>query len=360
MSSFTDSSLVKKLTELNNTQQGIQTLSLWLIHHRKHSKTVVQTWYRELEKAKPSKRLTFIYLANDVIQNSKKKAPEFSKDFAHMLPDAFTQASKDADEKMKGSLTRVINIWKERGVYDKTFTKKLINCVESKEARSHKSGKHEDKDILPNVLKREARASPGSSSPSVRSSSKRQTADTPAKQESKKSKKSEPEFSLRQEVEGTQLPENVDADDLVTRLSDLENSASCDASVRERIAALPHQVSEISHLDKVTDRESADRLSEKVDDAALLLNEYNQRLVAELEDRKRAARMLRAFILGQRAQVDTAQATLEGYKTKLARVTSVKQELQSHIQKLPDLTLLPDVTGGLAPLPSAGDLFSII
>ena len=50
MSSFTDSSLVKKLTELNNTQQGIQTLSLWLIHHRKHSKTVVQTWYRELEK----------------------------------------------------------------------------------------------------------------------------------------------------------------------------------------------------------------------------------------------------------------------------------------------------------------------
>jgi len=331
MSSFTDSSLVKKLTELNNTQQGIQTLSLWLIHHRKHSKTVVQTWYRELEKAKPSKRLTFIYLANDVIQNSKKKAPEFTKDFAHMLPDAFTQASKDADEKMKGSLTRVINIWRERGVYERNFAKKLIHCVES-----------------------------SSSSPSVRPSSKRQTTDTPAKQESKKSKKSEPEFSLRQEVEGTQLPENVDADDLVTRLSDLENSASCDASVRERIAALPHQVSEISHLDKVTDRESADRLSEKVDDAALLLNEYNQRLVAELEDRKRAARMLRAFILGQRAQVETAQATLEGYKTKLARVTSVKQDLQSHIQKLPDLTLLPDVTGGLAPLPSAGDLFSII
>ena len=44
--------------------------------------------------AKPSKRLTFVYLANDVIQNAKKKAPEFNKDFAHILPDAFTQAAK--------------------------------------------------------------------------------------------------------------------------------------------------------------------------------------------------------------------------------------------------------------------------
>jgi len=330
MSSFTDSSLIKKLTELNNTQQGIQTLSLWLIHHRKHSKTIVQTWYRELQKAKPSKKLTFVYLANDVIQNGKKKAPEFSKVFAHMLPDAFTQASKDADEKMKGSLKRVINIWKERGVYERSFTTNLLQCVESNPV-----------------------------SPSNKTTTKRQTSDSQSKQETKRSKKSEQEFSLRQEVEGTQLPENVDADDLVTRLSDLENSASCDASVRERIAALPHQVSEISHLEKVTDRESAESLSEKVDEAAQLLNEYNQRLVSELEDRKRAARMLRAFIIGQRAQVDTAQATLEGYKTKLARVTSVKQELQSHIQKLPDLRLLPDVTGGLAPLPSAGDLFNI-
>ena len=43
------------------------------------------------------------------------------------------------------------------------------------------------------------------------------------------------------------------------------------------------------------------------------------------------------------------------YKRKLARVTMVRQELKSHIQNLPDLSLLPDVT----PLPSAGDLFSI-
>jgi regulator of Ty1 transposition protein 103 len=52
MSSFSDSNLAKKLNELNGTQQSIQTLSLWLIHHRKHSKTIVQVWLRELKKGK--------------------------------------------------------------------------------------------------------------------------------------------------------------------------------------------------------------------------------------------------------------------------------------------------------------------
>ncbi|XP_005101801.1 regulation of nuclear pre-mRNA domain-containing protein 1B [Aplysia californica] len=344
MSSFTDSSLVKKFGELNNTQQSIQTLALWLIHHRKHSKTIVQTWYRELEKAKPSKRLTFIYLANDVIQNSKKKGPEFSKDFGHILPDAFTQASKDADEKMKASLQRVISIWKERGVYEKSFIKQLKRC----------SGGSHGASTPPAP----STTHPDTPKPPV----KRQTSETTVvKAEPKKVKKSEPEFSLRQEVEamGQQLPENVDAEDLVQRLSDLENSASCDASVRERIAALPPEVSDITHLDKTQDRESAEKLSDKVDEAALLLNDYNRRLVAELEERKKAARMLRSFILSQQEHIKVTEKNLQDYKDKLDKVTSVRQELLSHIQKLPDLTLLPDVTGGLAPLPSAGDLFSM-
>ena len=34
MSSFSESALEKKLSELSNSQQSVQTLSLWLIHHR--------------------------------------------------------------------------------------------------------------------------------------------------------------------------------------------------------------------------------------------------------------------------------------------------------------------------------------
>lgn len=60
----------------------------------------------------------FMYLANDVIQNSKKKGPEFGKEFEHVLPKAF-EHMKRFDDKTKEKLGRLLHIWEERGVYDK-------------------------------------------------------------------------------------------------------------------------------------------------------------------------------------------------------------------------------------------------
>lgn len=60
-----------------------------------------------------------MYLANDVIQNSKKKGPEFGKEFGNVLKKSFEHMSSIGyDEKTKNSLMRVLNIWGERGVYD--------------------------------------------------------------------------------------------------------------------------------------------------------------------------------------------------------------------------------------------------
>lgn len=50
MSAFTESVLIKKLGDLNSSSQSIQTLSLWLIHHRKHNEKIVSIWYKELTK----------------------------------------------------------------------------------------------------------------------------------------------------------------------------------------------------------------------------------------------------------------------------------------------------------------------
>lgn len=323
--------LVKKLAELNNTQQSIQTLSLWLIHHRKHAQSIVKIWQRELVKARPSKKLTIIYLANDVIQNSKKKGPEFTKHFESVLPDAFANAAKNSeDKKTHQSLERVVTIWKERGVYDKHFIKKLKHSLDGK------TGALEP-------IKEE----------------KPPLAIIPEKQ-TKKGKK-EPELSLLQEVEASQAhltSEVVDAELLVKSLSELEHSASCDAAVREKIAALPPEVSDIGHLEKIQDKKSAEQLSQQVNDACQLLGEYNQRLAAELEERRKVAFMLRAFVNQVKGQMQDTEKQLDDYSSKLARVSTVRQELLSHIQNLPDLTKLPDVTHGLAPLPSAGDLFS--
>ncbi|XP_064610445.1 regulation of nuclear pre-mRNA domain-containing protein 1B-like isoform X2 [Liolophura sinensis] len=313
MSSFSDQNFAKKLSDLNNTQQSIQTLSLWLIHHRKHAKSIVNVWYRELLTVRASQKLTFLYLANDVIQNSKKKGPEFQREFAAILVEAFGTAAKDADSKMTKSLERLLNIWQERGIYDKELIKQARHRLTNS----------------------------GSEPPAP------------------KKKKQEPILSLLEEVEkepGVGVPE---ADVLVKALSDLDSAASSDAAVREKIAALPPEVSDISNLDKLQDKEAAEKLSNSVDAACCMLIEYNGRLAAELEDRKQVAKSLRAFIAEQKNHLISDEKRLAEYRLKLSNVTSVRQELQAHIQNLPDLTLLPDVTGGLAPLPSAGDLFNV-
>lgn len=50
MAGFTESALSKKLNDLNASQQSIQTLSLWLIHHRKHYPAIVKMWAAEISK----------------------------------------------------------------------------------------------------------------------------------------------------------------------------------------------------------------------------------------------------------------------------------------------------------------------
>lgn len=60
-----------------------------------------------------------MYLANDVIQNGKKKGPEYGQEFGKELAKAFKQISINCTSKTRQSLTRLLNIWEERGVYNK-------------------------------------------------------------------------------------------------------------------------------------------------------------------------------------------------------------------------------------------------
>ncbi|XP_043946138.1 regulation of nuclear pre-mRNA domain-containing protein 1B isoform X5 [Protopterus annectens] len=324
MSTFSESALEKKLSELSNSQQSVQTLSLWLIHHRKHSSPIISVWHKELKKAKSGRKLTFLYLANDVIQNSKRKGPEFTRDFESVLVDAFSHVAREADEGCKKHMERLLNIWQERSVYGGDFIQQLKLAIED------------------------------GNSPKPR-----------VKEEKKTIKRT---FQQIQEEEDDDYPRNYSprdpdtgpllTEELIKALQDLENAASGDAAVRQKIASLPQEVQDVSMLEKITDKQAAERLSKTVDEACLLLAEYNGRLAAELDDRRQLARMLTEYTQSQKEILSEREKKLEEYKQKLARVTQVRKELKSHIQSLPDLSLLPNVTGGLAPLPSAGDLFS--
>uniref|UniRef100_A0A7N8YAP9 Regulation of nuclear pre-mRNA domain containing 1B n=1 Tax=Mastacembelus armatus TaxID=205130 RepID=A0A7N8YAP9_9TELE len=315
MSSFSESALEKKLSELSSSQQSVQTLSLWIIHHRKHSGLIVKVWHRELKKGGSD-------LVKYLILHCKKIIP-------FVLNTVSLPPCSDADESCKKHMERLLNIWKERSLYRGDFIQQLKLAIEDSNSPKPSGETAEKKAVKRSYQK--IQEDEEDDDDDYRSHNSPHTTDNSA----------------------THLTE-----ELVKALQDLENAASGDAAVRQKIASLPQEVQDVSLLEKITDKEAADKLSKTVDEACLLLAEYNGRLAAELEDRRQLARMLTEYISSQKEALMEREKKLEEYKQKLARVTQVRKELKSHIQSLPDLSLLPNVTGGLAPLPSAGDLFS--
>lgn len=98
-----------------------------------------------------------------------------------------------------------------------------------------------------------------------------------------------------------------------------------------------------------------------MEEAARLLLEYNRRLESELKERKDIQELLDAFIWQQKTLLRSAKKNLKEYQMKMEQVTSVKEELKSHLANLPDFSQLPVGSarvGSLAPLPTVGDLFN--
>merc|ERR1712179_59400 len=85
----------------------------------KHFQKVVRIWFRELTQTSSNRKLTFMYLANDVVQNSKKKYPEYAKEFSTVMKSILEHLSDiNLDEKTIKSIGRLINIWNERSIFE--------------------------------------------------------------------------------------------------------------------------------------------------------------------------------------------------------------------------------------------------
>ncbi|GMH06870.1 hypothetical protein Nepgr_008710 [Nepenthes gracilis] len=116
-STFNPQILVDKLAKLNNSQQAIETLSHWCIFHMNKAKQVVETWDRQFHCSPREQRLAFLYLANDILQNSRRKGAEFVGEFWRVLPDALRDVIQNSDDFGRNAALRLINIWDDRKVF---------------------------------------------------------------------------------------------------------------------------------------------------------------------------------------------------------------------------------------------------
>lgn len=122
-SSLNEANLEKRLLTVTNTQESIQTLSLWCLHHKVHAKKIIDIWMKVIKKVKISHRLALFYLANDVIQNGKRKGcAQFADAW---LPVVKQTISLVRDEKVRPQIERILTIWNDRSVFDSQFITEL-------------------------------------------------------------------------------------------------------------------------------------------------------------------------------------------------------------------------------------------
>ena len=78
--------------------------------------------------------LSLFYLANDVIQNCKRKnAKIFQEAFKKHMIDAVTIIQNN--ESIKLNIERVLNVWRERNVYEKEYIDNLFELLNFKKRK---------------------------------------------------------------------------------------------------------------------------------------------------------------------------------------------------------------------------------
>ncbi|XP_045400885.1 regulation of nuclear pre-mRNA domain-containing protein 2 isoform X6 [Lemur catta] len=124
-----ESSLDRKFQSVTNTMESIQGLSSWCIENKKHHSTIVYHWMKWLRRSAYPHRLNLFYLANDVIQNCKRKnAIIFRESFADVLPEA---AALVKDPSVSKSIERIFKIWEDRNVYPEEMIVALREALTS-------------------------------------------------------------------------------------------------------------------------------------------------------------------------------------------------------------------------------------
>ncbi|KAL1225744.1 hypothetical protein V5N11_005393 [Cardamine amara subsp. amara] len=114
---FSEQILIDKLAKLNSTQQSIETLSHWCIFNRVKAGLIVTTWEKQFHSTEMAQKVPLLYLANDILQNSKRQGTEFVQEFWNVLPKAVKDIVSQGDDRDKGSVSRLVKIWEERRVF---------------------------------------------------------------------------------------------------------------------------------------------------------------------------------------------------------------------------------------------------
>ncbi|KAF2279644.1 DUF618-domain-containing protein [Westerdykella ornata] len=119
MSGYTDDAINAKLASLNETTESIVSVSQWILFYRKNAERTAQVWTQKINTCHSSKKLPLIYVANEVVQQSRiKKKEEFIRAFEPLIAEATVTAFKTATpSSAQEKIRRVVDVWRDRQIF---------------------------------------------------------------------------------------------------------------------------------------------------------------------------------------------------------------------------------------------------
>lgn len=133
---YSDDAVKSKLSSLNETQDSIVANAQWIMFHRRHADRTAALWLQKLQESSIPKRLVLVYLANEVVQQSRARGKQdFLLAFEPIIADATSIAYKGASQDAQGKVRRVVEVWRQRGIFDRG----ILDQVESRMAEIDKT-----------------------------------------------------------------------------------------------------------------------------------------------------------------------------------------------------------------------------
>ncbi|KAF8423608.1 RNA polymerase II-binding domain-containing protein [Tirmania nivea] len=126
--SYSDETVLSKLSALNETQESVVSIAQWVMFHRRYAKRTVELWLQRVRESAAQRRLNLIYLANDVVQQSKsRRKEEFVQAFAPIIAEA-TELAYQAPPDIQQKVKRVVQVWRQRLIFDND----TLNAIEAR------------------------------------------------------------------------------------------------------------------------------------------------------------------------------------------------------------------------------------
>ncbi|XP_075995230.1 regulation of nuclear pre-mRNA domain-containing protein 2a isoform X2 [Genypterus blacodes] len=294
-----ESVLDRKFQSVSNTMDSIQGLSSWCIENKKYHSLIVRYWIKCLRKSDAAHRLNLFYLANDVIQNCKRKnAIVYRTAFAEVLPDAFLVVNYEGDAKVIKSVERILSIWEDRGVYSGTLITELRTSLVKEESPP----------------------------------------ETPVEQKTPVDAKAD----LRSKVVAEFVPQA-----LIDQLSKYKRSLE-EVDLREKqLAAMRIDVCSSETLKKLKDKAGGKKFSKDFEEGSAQLQEFVKFLDRESKSMSPVLEALTNADIFYETQYKEVKIVANAYQTFANRVTHLKRKLDNLKATVPDLDESP------IPSPSA-------